>query len=106
MPEDSNVFFRGNLIMPADPVEQPRPLAYHMHRMIIDCHVHTSACTPGHGSMSERLLHSVSMRFARWRLGLGLSSSADAQVECALADRLAETVKGTREIDAAVVLAF
>ena len=56
--------------------------------------------------MSERLLHSVSMRFARWRLGLGLSSSADAQVECALADRLAETVNGTPEIDAAVVLAF
>jgi predicted TIM-barrel fold metal-dependent hydrolase len=74
--------------------------------MIIDCHVHTSACTPGHGSMSGRLLRSFPMRFARWRLGLGLSSRADAQVECALAARLAAAVNGTREIDAAVILAF
>jgi uncharacterized protein len=74
--------------------------------MIIDCHVHTSACTPGHGSMSARLLQSFAMRFARWRLGLGLSSRADAQVECALGDRLTAAVNGTPEIDAAVVLAF
>jgi predicted TIM-barrel fold metal-dependent hydrolase len=75
-------------------------------KMLIDCHVHTSACTPGRGSMSDRLLHSLPMRFARWRLGLGFSSAADAQVECALAYRLAETVNGTPEIDAAVILAF
>ena len=74
--------------------------------MIIDCHVHTSACTPAHGSMSERLLRSFSMRFARWRLGLGLGSTADAEVECALGDRLTAAVNGTPEIDAAVILAF
>jgi uncharacterized protein len=70
--------------------------------MIIDCHVHISANTPGHGRMSPRLLRSVPFRFLRWRFGL---DGSDAQAERELEQRLVETVAQT-PIDAAVVLAF
>lgn len=71
--------------------------------MVIDCHVHTCAVTPGHGSMSERLLKSLPFRFMRWRLGI---RGADAQTERDLETRLDSLLDATPEIDAAVILAF
>ncbi len=71
--------------------------------MIVDCHVHISACTAAHGRMSSRLLNSIPFRFMRWRFGL---KGADERTECALEQKLARTIDETPEIDAAVVLAF
>lgn len=71
--------------------------------MILDCHVHISAFTPPHGTMSRRLSHSIPFRFMRWRLGIeGEDAAADRQLERCLVDRIEETEK----LDAAVVLAF
>jgi hypothetical protein len=69
----------------------------------IDCHVHVAACTPGHGSMSPRLLNSLPFRFMRWRMGL---VGADERTERALAAQLGRIIEETTELDAAVVLAF
>jgi len=71
--------------------------------MIIDCHVHISACTPGHGSMSAHLLNSIPFRFMQWRLGI---SGADAATERALRDKFFQTLDQTPEIDAVALLAF
>ena len=71
--------------------------------MRIDCHVHIAACTPGHGSMSPRLLNSIPFRFMRWRMAL---VGADERTERELAQHLARIVAETAELDAAVVLAF
>jgi predicted TIM-barrel fold metal-dependent hydrolase len=71
--------------------------------MIIDLHVHVSALTPGHGSMSDRLLKSVPFRFMRRRLGV---QGNDAATERAIAELLARTIEGTEKLDAAVILAF
>src|SRR4051812_31838273 len=71
--------------------------------MLIDCHVHVAALTPGHGSMSPRLLNSLSFRFMRWRLGI---PGDDAATERAIAGKLADTIHQTEQLDAAVVLAF
>ena len=71
--------------------------------MIVDCHVHVSACTPGHGSMSVRLQRSLPFRFMRWRLRL---KGYDASTECQLAQRLLDVIDGAGQLDAAVVLAF
>ena len=71
--------------------------------MRIDCHVHIAACTPGHGSMSPRLLNSLPFRFMRWRMGL---VGADERTERALAHRLRQIISETTDLDAAVVLAF
>jgi predicted TIM-barrel fold metal-dependent hydrolase len=71
--------------------------------MLLDCHVHVSACTPGHGSMSERLLNSLPFRFMRWKLGIqGNDEASERRLETLLAD----TIAGAVELDAAVVLAF
>lgn len=70
--------------------------------MKIDCHVHISATTAGHGSMSDRLLNSAAFRFMRWRLGL---VGNDASTERALEATLSATIRGSG-MDAAVVLAF
>lgn len=71
--------------------------------MILDCHVHVCAATPGHGSMSQSLLDSLPFRFMRWRLGLGeFGPETERQLEALLARTIAETT----ELDAAVVLAF
>jgi predicted TIM-barrel fold metal-dependent hydrolase len=72
--------------------------------MIVDCHVHVCATTPGHGSVSVQLLTGLPFRFMRWRLGLpgDLSEAAEKAVAAALV----ATVKGTDLIDKAVVLAF
>jgi predicted TIM-barrel fold metal-dependent hydrolase len=71
--------------------------------MILDLHVHVSATTPGHGSMSPRLLDSIPFRFMRWKLGIGpVDENSDRRVEA----KLAETIAGATKLDAAVVLAF
>lgn len=71
--------------------------------MRIDCHVHVSAFTPGHGAMSSRVLRSLPFRFMRWRLGM---KGEDCSTERAIESRLASTIRETEGIDAAVVLAF
>ncbi len=71
--------------------------------MILDCHVHICACTPGHGWMSDRLQKSLPFRFMRWRLGIkGYDEATERQLEA----RLLETIDQTTWLDAAVVLAF
>jgi predicted TIM-barrel fold metal-dependent hydrolase len=71
--------------------------------MVIDCHVHVSAFTPGHGSMSRRLLNSMPFRFMRWKFGMvGSDERTERQVESVLVQTLEETT----ELDAAVILAF
>ena len=35
--------------------------------MVIDCHVHVSACTPGHGWLSPTMLKGSTFRFMRWK---------------------------------------
>ena len=72
-------------------------------RVIIDCHVHISALTPGHGSMSARLLDSLLFRFMKLKFGL---RNEDAQSERQLRATLERTIDQTIELDAAVVLAF
>jgi predicted TIM-barrel fold metal-dependent hydrolase len=72
-------------------------------RVIIDCHVHICATTPGHGLMSDRLQKSLAFRFMRWRLGI---VGYDAATERQLERKLAETIDQTNWLDAAVVLAF
>src|SRR3954452_11422355 len=71
--------------------------------MLIDCHVHVCACTPGHGKMSETLLKSLPFRFMQWKLGMSGSSE---QTERSLERKLVETIDETTTLDAAVVLAF
>src|SRR5207245_4734527 len=71
--------------------------------MVIDCHVHVSACTPENGEMSAALQNSVAFRFMRWRLKVkGYDGNAERQV----AERLRDTLEQTKELDAAVILAF
>jgi predicted TIM-barrel fold metal-dependent hydrolase len=71
--------------------------------MIVDCHVHVSACTPEHGEMSATLQRSLAFRFMRWRLKVkGYDGNAEKQI----ADRLRTTLNETHTLDAAVVLAF
>jgi predicted TIM-barrel fold metal-dependent hydrolase len=72
--------------------------------MIVDCHVHVCATTPGHGSLSLQLLTSLPFRFMRWRLGLPGALSEAAERAVALA--LTRAVEGNDLIDAAVILAF
>src|ERR671929_200314 len=36
--------------------------------MIVDCHVHIAADSPGHGSVSRRLRHSIAFRFMHRRV--------------------------------------
>ena len=71
--------------------------------MILDCHVHISACTPGHGLMSRKLLDSFAFRFMRWKFGL---VGEDAGTEFALEQLLARTIDDAQMLDAVVVLAF
>src|SRR5439155_14907713 len=72
--------------------------------MKLDCHVHLCADTPEHGTVSHYLRNSLTFRFMRWRLGL---PSQDGEVlERALEARTAETVRQTRGLDGAVLLAF
>ena len=71
--------------------------------MRIDCHVHVCAVTPGHGSMSQRVLRSMPFRFMRWRLGM---KGEDEATERAVAAKLVETIDQTDALDAAVILAF
>ncbi|MBC7785149.1 MAG: amidohydrolase family protein [Burkholderiales bacterium] len=71
--------------------------------MRIDCHVHLSGFTPGHGALSPRLLRSPQFRFLRWKFGIG---EVGSQAELDLERLLISQLDSTPEIDAAVVLAF
>jgi predicted TIM-barrel fold metal-dependent hydrolase len=70
--------------------------------VILDCHVHVAACTPGHGSMSPKLLSSIPFRFMQSRFGI---RGASEETERALEKKLVETIDQS-PIDKAVVLAF
>jgi len=78
-------------------------IAYHA-AMIVDCHVHVSADTPEHGFLSPRVRDSLLFRFMRWRLGLTWEDGAAAEGD--VAAKLAATIAGTEQLDAAVILAF
>jgi predicted TIM-barrel fold metal-dependent hydrolase len=71
--------------------------------MIIDCHVHVSACTPGCGIMSPRLMRSLPFQFMQWKFGV---RGATLGTQVKLEQLLVETINDTTELDAAVVLAF
>src|SRR4051794_26020010 len=72
--------------------------------MLVDCHVHVCATTPGRGKVSQRLRDSVVFRFMRWRLGIKHEDGdpLDREIEA----KLVETVNGTTDLDAVVLLAF
>lgn len=72
--------------------------------MIVDCHVHVVADTPGHGRISDKLRRSLTFRFLRWCLGI--QASAGEAFERETERKLAATIVGTEQIDAAAVLAF
>src|SRR5207237_3461961 len=72
-------------------------------RLIIDCHVHISALSGGHGMMSPKLLDSIPFRFMQRRLKV---PGRDEGTERALEAKLVETIEGTERLDAVVVLAF
>jgi predicted TIM-barrel fold metal-dependent hydrolase len=71
--------------------------------MILDCHVHVSAFTQPHGSMSASLLSSLPFTIMRWHFGL---KGSDAETEREVEDLLVKTIDSTPELDGAVVLAF
>jgi predicted TIM-barrel fold metal-dependent hydrolase len=71
--------------------------------MVIDCHVHVSACTPGHGSLSPTMRHGGTFRFMRWKFGL---PAYGAECERFIEELLDNTIGQTEQVDAAVVLAF
>ncbi len=72
--------------------------------MIIDCHVHAIAATPGHGRVSDYLLRQWNIRLLRWVMRV---SSRDAQtLESQAEARLLETINATSGLDAVVVLAL
>src|SRR4051812_40377856 len=72
--------------------------------MIIDCHVHAIAATPGHGHVSEHLLRQWNIRFLRWRMGV--TSRDPETLEKQAEVRLIETINATEGLDAAVALAL
>lgn len=72
--------------------------------MIVDCHVHVCATTPGHGKVSDRLINSLTFRFMRWRLGL--PDDNGELIERAVEAKLIETIHQVEVLDKAVVLAF
>ncbi len=71
--------------------------------MTIDCHVHISAFTPGHGRMSQQLQDHLAFRFMRWRMGV---RGADEFAERRLADVLFHLLDTAPELDAVALLAF
>lgn len=73
--------------------------------MIVDCHVHVCAMTPGHGSVSAKLRRRFSFVFMRWRLGVSFFAD-DERLEREVETKLVDTVRETTELDAVVVLAF
>jgi predicted TIM-barrel fold metal-dependent hydrolase len=71
--------------------------------MLLDLHVHVSAFTPGHGSMSRRLMASLPFRFMRWKFAM---SGNDEATERRIESLLNQTLEQTEMLGAAVVLAF
>src|SRR5204862_1933138 len=85
------------------PTSDTRPSLAGRNRMIIDCHVHISACTPGRGVMSQKLMKSFAFKFMQWRFGI---HGASAETEATLEQKLVETINETTELDAVALLAF
>src|SRR4051812_35070958 len=73
--------------------------------VIVDCHVHALATTPGHGFLSGYLRKRPNVLASRVRLGISLFGS-DERIERDFEARLVRTVNETPELDAAVALAF
>jgi predicted TIM-barrel fold metal-dependent hydrolase len=73
--------------------------------LIIDCHVHTAALLPGHGTISDRARGSLAFSILRRQLGVSANDD-DATTEDALERTLFGTLAGAPEVDAVVVLAF
>lgn len=73
--------------------------------MIVDCHVHALATTPGHGYISRYLRKRPNVILSRLRLHISLFGS-DEKIERDFEKRLVQTVNDTPELDAAVALAF
>lgn len=74
------------------------------HALIIDCHVHAVADTPGHGRVSRALFNRWNFRFVRQLLGI--KSDGGAPFEREAEAKLLGTLDGAGVLDAAVVLAF
>jgi predicted TIM-barrel fold metal-dependent hydrolase len=74
--------------------------------MLIDCHVHVSALLPENGLMSAKILKSFPFRFMQSRLGIHHVEGQDEAIEKTLTARLFQLLDDTRDLDAAVVLAF
>ena len=71
--------------------------------MIVDVHVHACSGTPGHGYVSPKLRKSLTIRFARW--ALGIPGDDDDALERGMEAYLARTVAES-PLDAAVILAL
>jgi predicted TIM-barrel fold metal-dependent hydrolase len=71
--------------------------------MVIDCHVHVSACTPGHGCLSPTMRKGATFRFMRWKFSL---PEYGTECERFIEDLLARSLGQTEQVDAGVVLAF
>jgi predicted TIM-barrel fold metal-dependent hydrolase len=72
--------------------------------LIIDCHVHAVADTPGHGRISAKLRRSLTFCFLRWRLNIRHTRGEAFEREAEA--KLVNTINSARPLDAAVVLAF
>lgn len=71
--------------------------------MIIDCHVHLAASSPGNGLISERLGSSPGFSIIRWKYGLRTISTAS---ESRLLGAFKAMLAGCTLVDHVVVLAF
>src|SRR2546428_7082076 len=65
--------------------------------MVIDCHVHVCAASPGHGSLSLSLLKSIPFRFMQWQLGIVPYA---AETEREMERKLSETIAQNEKLDA------
>lgn len=71
--------------------------------MIIDCHVHVWAVGSLNGWMSDRMRYSPSFRLLARRLGVSRSPGPRADYD--IENKLADSIDGAPQLDAAVVLA-
>lgn len=73
--------------------------------MIVDCHVHILATTPGHGKLSTYLRRRPNVLLTRLLLGVPLRGT-DERIERSFEDCLVRAINEAPELDAAVGLAF
>src|SRR5579884_1341016 len=72
--------------------------------MIIDCHVHVCADTPGHGWVAPRLVRRWNFRALRWLLGIRAKAGVELQRQ--VEAKVVEAVACTTFLDAVVILAL